>query len=672
MRDRSEFMLVWPLTILAVATMLLLGASLILGARQIDTKVRQHEEQLVSRAIGGQIRGFENVFAARIAQDEAIARLDNRMDGDWARQNLPLYLKPTIGIWDYLVVDAQDRPQWLSRDATPAPAADWVLFRREAQPIIAELRDLERRRGPWTSAQKTPPLAITRIEPRDGRAYMWMAALVDPDAGLVRPVGPRATMVVAGGFITEANVARIRSGYSLTDARIVTGAGRGAPGLARSPFIPTRGDSPAVLVWTPQRPSHDLLIGSGWIIMSAALALAALGLLMFRRTRKAAHELVEVHRAQREFLANMSHEIRTPLNGVNALADALAKTPLSLKQKEMTDTIRSSGVMLERLLTDILDLARIDASGMALEREAFNLATAVNSVIALMAARARDRGLDLRLGLDPAADALVLGDITRLKQILTNLISNAIKFTDQGHVTLSVRPDGAANLWRFAVADTGIGFDPAVKARLFQRFHQADGSVTRRFGGSGLGLAISRGLAVKMGGGLDAESELGRGAVFTLEIPLPAALAQPDATAAPTTEPPPVRAVGSQPRVLLCEDHPVNRMVIEMQLSEIGAEIVSTENGLEACEAFETQAFDAILMDMQMPVMDGLTAIRRIRERERARHLPRTPIIMVTANALPEHRAAGLAAGADVFITKPVDGEHLVQALEQLRGAAVA
>ena len=683
MRDRSEFMLLWPIAILTLAAMVLLGLSLAVGSRQVDAKVRIHEEQLIRRGIDGQVKAIETAMAGQTVWDAAVVNLDNKFDAKWADIHVAAYLRPVIGTWDYMVVDSDDHVVWANHDAGPMPREAWVPFARNAAPVIAEIRQMERRRGPLVRDPAHPelpigkPITLTQVEPRDGRAYMWTASLVEPDFGTAKPRHATSAILIAGGFITVQNLSAIQQRYGLANAHFVRESRDVRPEEASTEFASIIDARPIILVWTPQRPSHDLLFGSIWLIMGVVLAFAALGLLMFRRTQKAAHDLFEIHRAQGEFLANMSHEIRTPLNGVNALADALTRTPLNAAQKAMAETIYSSGVMLERLLTDILDLARIDAGGMAVEQVTFNLAAAVTAAAALLEARAKSKRLELRLDLEPAADALVLGDPTRLRQILTNLISNAVKFTEAGHVALSVRrqEDGR---WRFEVRDTGIGFDPAVKGRIFQRFQQADGSVTRRFGGSGLGLAISKELATKMGGTLDAESQPGRGAVFALVLPLPPADAALDSA---RDDPPGPSASGPAPqpapgddhlRVLVSEDHPVNRMVIEMLLRAMGAEILSTENGQEACEAFEAQSFDVILMDMQMPVMDGLTAIRRIRERERAQQLPRTPIVMVTANALPEHRTASLDAGADMFITKPVDGGRLADAIDQLRRPAAA
>jgi CheY-like chemotaxis protein len=223
-------------------------------------------------------------------------------------------------------------------------------------------------------------------------------------------------------------------------------------------------------------------------------------------------------------------------------------------------------------------------------------------------------------------------------------------------------------LWRFSVQDTGVGFDPSQKARLFDRFQQADGSVTRRYGGSGLGLAISRQLALLMGGEIDAVSRPGEGSTFTLRLPLPPAAA-PEPQSVPAVGHPP--AEGDRPlRILVADDHPINRRVVQLLLAEADVELVCVENGREAWESFATRPFDLVLMDMQMPEMDGLTAVERLREHEKAYGLARTPIVMLTANALPEHQAASLAAGADMHMPKPIEARRLFAVLESLSAAA--
>ncbi len=368
--------------------------------------------------------------------------------------------------------------------------------------------------------------------------------------------------------------------------------------------------------------------------------------------------------AKSQFLANMSHEIRTPLNGVIGVAQALARTDLSAQQKEMLQLIQSSGQTLQVLLSDILDLARVESGRLELTPEPFDLGRAVREAAQLFEAMAREKGLRLIVEIAPDLDGWVVGDVVRIKQILTNLVSNAVKFTARGMVTLTALPvpDSAGRpMIRFTVEDTGIGFDAETRSRLFSRFEQADGAITRRFGGSGLGLAISHQLAGMMGGMLDCESEPGGGSAFILTIPL--AHAQAPAAAAPTHA---AATSDRHLRVLLADDHPVNRKVVQMILGQIDAELVETENGAEAVEAFRQSDFDVVLMDMQMPVMDGLLATREIRQWEAVAGLKPTPIVMLTANALSEHIQAGAAAGADRHLAKPFDAAELIQLVNTL------
>ncbi|WP_421738865.1 ATP-binding protein [Caulobacter sp.] len=378
-----------------------------------------------------------------------------------------------------------------------------------------------------------------------------------------------------------------------------------------------------------------------------------------KRAAEAANE------AKTDFLANISHEIRTPLNGVIGVAAALAQTPLTPAQREMVDLIQSSGVTLERLVSDVLDVSKIEAGQVQLEEQAFDLRDELDGVLYINRLRALGKGLVFEVEYEDRASGDFLGDITRIKQVFGNLLANAVKFTSQGHVLVRIgltQPDQPdAPFWLTAeVEDTGCGFSPAFGETLFNRFSQADTSITRRFGGTGLGLSICKSLVEMMGGQINARSELGRGSLFQVLLPLRPA----ERTAAPEAA---MAALGpsveDQPalRVLLAEDHPVNQRVVQLILEPQGARVLTVENGVQAVEAFTSGVFDLVLMDMQMPVMDGLAATRAIRDHEAARpDRARTPVIMLSANAMAQHRQDALDAGADAHMSKPVTAASLI------------
>ena len=362
--------------------------------------------------------------------------------------------------------------------------------------------------------------------------------------------------------------------------------------------------------------------------------------------------------AKSTFLANMSHELRTPLNGVVAVADLLSKTILTPHQTELTSIIQSSSDQLRRLIGDILDLARIESGEIEFADSPMSLPAVLSDVENLSTVMAQAKGLSLVIDVASNVSGLVMGDALRLKQVLTNLVSNAVKFTETGSVTLSLTQSGSG--FRFEVADTGIGFTEDQQAKIFERFQQADGSITRRFGGTGLGLAISRQLVAAMGGELECTGQPGRGAAFWFSLPLRAAV-QPT----PTSEPAGEARLGMG-RALVVDDNATNRRVAELLLNSIGADVVSVEDGEQAVAAFAGARFDVILMDMMMPVMDGIAATQAIRCIEAAQNLVRTPILMLTANSLPDHIAASLAAGADAHLAKPINAAGLFETLSSL------
>ncbi len=375
------------------------------------------------------------------------------------------------------------------------------------------------------------------------------------------------------------------------------------------------------------------------------------------RVQERTAQLERANAEKSRFLANMSHELRTPLNGVIAISETLSRQQETPRGKELAELIVSSGRLLERVLTDILDFSKIEAGEIKLARDEFSMTTLVSRIAELHRASAESKGLGFHWSVSPEADRRFAGDTVRLTQVLSNLLSNAVKFTEAGEVRLEV--DAAGGTVGFTVADTGIGFGEEVRERLFRRFEQADASIRRRFGGTGLGLAISRSLVELMGGAIEVASEPGRGSTFSVQVPL-----EPVEGEAEAVEEDPFEGFDiSGARILLAEDHPTNQKVVQLVLGSVGIDPVIVENGREALEALQAARFDVVLMDMQMPELDGLSATSQLRAWEREQAFPRTPVIMLTANALDEHVKASLEAGADQHLSKPIRADALIEAI---------
>jgi len=376
----------------------------------------------------------------------------------------------------------------------------------------------------------------------------------------------------------------------------------------------------------------------------------------------------KANRAKSEFLANMSHEIRTPLNGVVSMADLLARSPLSDRDREMVDVIRTSGETLSNLLSDILDTARIEAGEVSLENGPYHLGDLLRSACALYRLKAQEKGVQLLLDLPEGADRVVVGDACRVRQILNNLISNAVKFTAIGHVAVSVRLLEGGRI-RLKVSDSGIGFDAAAGADVFTRFQQADGSITRRFGGTGLGLAISRDLARLMGGSMGCASTPGVGSEFWADLPfIPGAVASTGEEE--QGEPELDQEDGRALKILVADDNATNLKVVALVLEPLEVEVTLVDDGLEALCAYQAAPYDIVLMDMQMPVMDGLTAIRKIRAFERESNLAHAGIAVLSANAMAEHVTAAYEAGADEHVAKPIRPADLITSIRRLASPA--
>ncbi len=360
-------------------------------------------------------------------------------------------------------------------------------------------------------------------------------------------------------------------------------------------------------------------------------------------------------RAKSEFLANMSHEIRTPLHGVLGMAALLLDTPLSPAQREQLQTIHGSGLALVDIINDILDFSKIDAGKLSLEAIDFDPRVLVREATAVVALRAQEKGLVFTTQIAAAVPGALRGDPVRLRQVLVNLLGNAVKFTESGSVTLSVGLTGAegeAIGLRCEVRDTGVGIAAEAQARVFESFTQSDSSTTRRFGGTGLGLAICRRLVTLMGGEIGVESALGLGSVFWFTAQLarasaPLRPAEATVSASPGSRPPLRRA-----RVLVAEDNLVNQRVAAAMLAKLGQEVEVAKHGREAVERWRARPFDIVLMDCQMPEMDGFAATRAIRGEELGGH--RVPIVAMTAFAMKGDRERCIAAGMDDYIVKPM------------------
>ncbi len=366
------------------------------------------------------------------------------------------------------------------------------------------------------------------------------------------------------------------------------------------------------------------------------------------------------NQAKSDFLAIMSHEIRTPLNGVLGMAQAMANEELTPVQRSRLDVIRQSSLALLAILNDVLDLSKIEAGKLELEDLAFDIGEVMFGAHATFTALAHKKGLSFALDIDPAARGIYRGDPARIRQLVYNLISNALKFTDVGEVRVRVaRTDAALTV---NVSDTGIGMTPDQVRNLFQKFTQADASTTRRFGGAGLGLAICNELAAMMGGAVTVQSTAGVGSTFTLHLPLERCVGPASAPLAPTDAA--AVEIGSDLRILAAEDNPINQLVLKTLLAQAGIVPVVVDNGGEAIKVWARGDWDLILMDIQMPIVNGVEATRAIRQQELARGLRRTPIIALTANAMAHQIVEYGAAGMDGHVSKPIQAGRLFAAID--------
>ncbi len=656
-----------------LAGMLVLVLALVFGVHaagaRIDAASRAREVRLVSNGLKLRAEEVRRSMIVNTIWDDAVRRLDTRFEPAWAEVFISQSFWQIDGYQLAFVLDGAGDPIFATDRTRRVDPKSFAPFSTALKPMLQQIRAREAARGPGRLVPAAEPHEIDAgtVAWRGDRAYLLAAALVQADHSSGARASARAPIVVVGEAIDDAFVARMARRYLVEDLHILPGGASAPAGEASTPVQDAAGRTVVRLAWRPQSPAAHLADVARPPLVVAFIALATAAALLIRRERRRNLALVAATRdahvasdAKSAFLATMSHEIRTPLNGVLGMAQAMAMEPLSEAQRGRLDVVRQSGEALLAILNDVLDLSKIEAGKLELESIDFDLAEVMQGAYAAFTHQANSKGLSFSLDVR-GAEGTYRGDPTRIRQILYNLISNALKFTAVGEIRVwaEAMDDGL----KLSVSDTGEGVAADKLAALFTKFTQADASTTRRFGGTGLGLSICRELAALMGGTIEATSSPGAGSVFTLTLKLP----RVGEARAPAVLPSPETAgavhASRTMRVLVAEDNQMNQLVVRTLLHQVGVDAVVVANGALAVEAWEGGAWDLILMDAQMPVMDGLHATRAIRALEAASGRARTPIVALTANAMAHQVAHYLDAGMDAHVAKPIEAAALFAVL---------
>jgi signal transduction histidine kinase/CheY-like chemotaxis protein len=666
----------------ALVVLVLIGVATLLagGSQALDDLQSRESRTLANSVINRSLRRLVSDTTTATVWDQAYSELRPGGDLKWADEELGSYFANNRGHDVTVAIDGRARPfyAWVGRNR--ADPSGQGTFLADAAPLIRRARALEAARG--AKPPLLPPddsnLAETAsgIVVSRGVHYLTAVSTVTPEkAEVARRPGPAVLVVTAQRMDSYMVPAMEQMGFKQphldADPRHRASAVR---------LRDASGHPVGWLAWTPKRPGLRILAEAAPAVALGLLALGAVMAALGWQIRLVARRLADHERAltaamgdledardraesaniaKSQFLANMSHEIRTPLNGVLGMAQVLSKSDLDPADREKVQVIRNSGEALLSLLNDILDLSKVEAGHMELDIQPFDLGLTVEAATCGFAALAAQKDVRFLVDVDPAARGVWLGDGGRIRQVLANLTSNAVKFTAAGEVRVRVRR--TAEGFACTVSDSGVGIAPDRLQQLFRRFSQVDPTATRRFGGTGLGLAISREFVELMGGRVAVTSVEGRGSAFSFELPMewlhPSALV----TAATPEAEPALPAL----RVLAADDNPTNQMLLTAMLEPLGAELVLAADGAEALAAFAGGRFDVVLMDVQMPVMNGVDAAQAMRALEARRGLKPTPIVAVSANVMSHQVEEYLAAGMNGFVAKPIEMAALIAAIEE-------
>jgi signal transduction histidine kinase len=610
------------LAALFVALLLAAGASLLVMTSNQLNQLQAHEEWLlVQRSLSQRLEKLAADLTTATVWDQAYRQLHPGGDKAWADAEIGTYFTNNRGHDLTLVFDAHDRVFYAYSKRGPVEPGQIAGFQHDIQPLLQSLRIAERHHAPPGPHEKpTAPELATRVHGlvrSNGVIYLVVASTVTPETWNA-PRRPGPAVVVASAERMDGEFLKgLREALRVKDAVITRSTAHGDASLQ---LVDISGRPIGSLAWRPKEPGLEavrsaapkLFAGASLLFIAGlALALAMRGLARRLEANEgelaravddlmlARDEAQEANRAKSAFLANMSHEIRTPLNGVLGMAQVMSQHPLPADQRERLSVIHASGQLLLGVVNAVLDISKIEAGKLELECSPFDLETAVHAACDAFAVQAREKGLTFGLHVAHDARGVWLGDVVRVRQILSNLVANAVKFTSHGEVRVEVGM--ADQALRFEVSDTGVGVPSDQVSRLFDKFSQADSSTARRFGGTGLGLAICRELVALMSGRMSAESAIGRGSNFSFVIPLERAGAEQ----APLTEAPCASKAPEQASILAVDDNATNRLIVAALLEPLGGRLRLAAGGEEAIAAFRDQRFDVILMDVQMPGMDA-------------------------------------------------------------------